>query len=428
MKNTPLSQHLSTLRLGKTQPDEPGRSPFEIDTDRILFCEAFRALADKTQVHALTGNDYTRSRLTHSLEVSRVGRTLGHRLAQNMALDGFTPGDISHIVAAACLMHDIGNPPFGHVGEDIISNFFRQHPVGLAAIAPCTTAQQLEFQHLEGNAQGFRMVTRLQGWRAKGGLSLTATTLAAAAKYPWAIDCRPEGSRKMKYNFIHEDAEAFTEVAKATNMHQEADLRWRRHPLAYLVEAADDICYLVVDVEDATHLGLLSLAQAEELLLPMVPLLDHADYHAVTDPQRKLVYLRAKAIGGLIDAMAESWPDESADVLAGVHPGDLLNRTAMGPHIQHLRHLSREVIYSNRQTPGIQSTATIVLEKMLTLYIQNLTAREEGRGHDADVLQGLEHLPHGRAGWLRGVVDHICAMTDHRVLREAKRLGISYAG
>lgn len=424
----PLSQHLTTLRLGKTQPDEPGRSPFEIDTDRILFCEAFRALADKTQVHALTGNDYTRSRLTHSLEVSRVGRTLGHRLGQNMMLGAFTATDISHIVAAACLMHDIGNPPFGHVGEDIISDFFRTHPVGLAAITPCTPAQQLEFQHLEGNAQGFRMVTRLQGWRAKGGLSLTAATLASAAKYPWAIDCRPKDSRKMKYNFIHDDAEAFTEVAKATHMHQEADLRWRRHPLAYLVEAADDICYLVVDIEDATHLGLLTLTQAEDMLLPMVPLLDHADYHAVQDPRRKLVYLRAKAIGGLIDAMAESWPDAAPAVMAGEHPGDLLNHTAMGPHIQHLRQFSRDVIYSNRQTPGIQLTAQTVLEKMLVIYIQNLTAREEGRGHDVNVLQGLEHLPRDRAGWLRGLIDHLCAMTDHRVLREAKRLDISYAG
>lgn len=424
MTTTRLSHHLTTQRLGKTQPDEPGRSPFEIDTDRILFCEGFRALADKTQVHSMMLNDYTRSRLTHSLEVSRVGRTLGHRLGQKMELGHFTASDISHIVAAACLMHDIGNPPFGHVGEDIISDFFKTNPLGLEAIAPCTKAEQLEFQHLEGNAQGFRLVTRLQGWRAQGGLSLTSATLAAAAKYPWAIDTRPDDMEKMKYNFLHDDAAAFTEVAKATHMHQEADLRWRRHPLAYLVEAADDICYLVVDIEDATHLGVLTLAEAEELLLPMMPLLDHADYHSVTDPSRKLVYLRAKAIGGLVDAMFEAWSDVAQDVLSGEHPGDLLDKTALGPHLEHVRRFSREKIYRNRQTPGIQHIARQVLNSLLTLYLQNLLAKEAGKPHQTEVLEGLEALPSDRRGWLRGLIDHLSSMTDHRVLHEATRLGI----
>lgn len=420
-----LSTHLTTQRLGKSQPDEPGRSPFEIDTDRILFSEAFRALADKTQVHPLTGNDYTRSRLTHSLEVSRVGRTLGHRLGQNIDLGGFTPTDISHIVSSACLMHDIGNPPFGHVGEEIISAFFTTHPLGQQAIAPCTSAQQLEFQNLNGNAQGFRLVTRLQGWRAKGGLSLTATTLAAAAKYPWAIDCRPEDFTKMKYNFLHDDATAFAEVAKATHMHREDEHRWRRHPLAYLVEAADDICYLVVDLEDAAHLNMITLKQAEELLLPMMPLLDHAGYHEVTDPRRKLVYLRAKAIGGLVDAMAESWPDVAKTVLAGEHPGDLLEKTAIGGHIEHVRQFSADTLYYSRQTPEIEQLARQVLTALLEVYLTNLLAKEAGKPYNTEALKGLENLPADRALWLRGIIDHLTAMTDHRVLREATRLGLS---
>lgn len=424
MSHIAIAPYITSHRIGKAQTDEVGRSSFERDADRILFCEAFRALANKTQVYTMKGDDYIRSRLTHSLEVSRVGRSLGHRLGQRMRLGDFTPADISHIISAACLMHDIGNPPFGHLGEKIVADFFRFQAVGKMAISGCTPIEQAEFKSLDGNAQGFRMMTRLQGWREAGGLSLTASTLAAAAKYPWAVDSLPPEMEKPKYNFFHADATTFAEVAASTHMIQEADHRWRRHPLAYLVEAADDIAYLVVDIEDAVHLDVLTLAQAEDMLLPLLPLHEHPSYAEVTDPQRKLVYLRAKAIGGLVDALAENWSEAAPLVVKGEHPGDLLDHTAPGDHIQNLRRFSREMIYKTQESMGIQPLAETLLYGLLTQYVENLLAKEEGRLYSPAAVQGLENLPLERALWLRGVVDHICAMTDTQVQREAQRLKV----
>lgn len=426
------SPGISALRIGCGFEAEPGdgRSPFEMDSDRILFSDAFRALADKTQVHGTTGNDYVRSRLTHSLEVSRVGRTLGVRAApllRETGLGHFRDSDIGHVVAAACLMHDIGNPPFGHTGEEIISSFFRDDPFGRTLIENESPRFQMEATHFEGNAQGFRVVTRLQGWRKDAGLGLTAATLAAFAKYPFSANpAMGLDAKKHKYGFYEADAQSFIEVAGATGMVINGrDLAWKRHPLAYLLEAADDICYQVVDIEDACDLGIIDFREAEELLLPLAnPRMN--EYRMLDTQRRKLVFLRGKAINNLVDAVIEAARNDIVDIFNGTHPGDLLFRTAYGERVKIIARFARSHVYSNANRRAQDGNAREFLTRILTETATALLERERAGGpirHKAlDRFHNLELVPYERAGWIRALCDHIAAMTDSGAIAEAHRL------
>src|SRR3954467_3450566 len=247
------------LRLDRPGIPAPPRSPFQIDSDRIIFSSAFRRLQDKTQVFPLADNDYVRTRLTHSLEVASVGRSLGARVGDHLCQAHFPGGeihasDIGAIVSAAALAHDLGNPPFGHSGEDAIRHWFTTSPVAQAARKEFTKAEKKDFECFEGNAQGFRIITRLQ-MPDNPGLRLTYATLAAFTKYPRAsrLPVKPEGGASAKkFGFFQSEAPFFEEVAVRTGLDQRVPgaAWWCRHPLAFLVEAADDICYRLVDFED----------------------------------------------------------------------------------------------------------------------------------------------------------------------------------
>lgn len=431
---------LSPQRAGKDAPDAivDYRSPFEIDADRIQFARSFRALADKTQVHGPTGDDYVRSRLTHSIEVSRVGRSLGamigRTLVQRAGTDcPWTAADVGHVVSAACLMHDIGNPPFGHTGEDIISDFFRANPIGKRLLRGLSPRMQVELTHFEGNAQGFRVVTRLQGWRPEGGLQLTAATLAAFAKYPFAADPAIGTRRtKCKYGFHESEAENFSRVAELTGMLPAGrDLAWRRHPLAYLVEVADDCCYRVVDVEDGAMLDIISLAEAEDLLLPLArPDMDL--YRSIDPAWRKLEFLRSRSIQNLIDAVASLYPEVADQIEDGSHPGDLLLATGYGDHLAHVSKFSRERIYRNSARLELDAAAKNVLERILSRYSEAFIAREkkgDPNHRDPAFLDpaftrtvSLSHLPLDRAGWIRSMLDFVSGLTDRGAISLDQRL------
>lgn len=424
---------ISAQRVGCGIIAEPedGRSSYEIDRDRILFSDAFRALADKTQVHGTTGNDYVRSRLTHSLEVSCVGRTLGVRAApflRDAGLGAFQNSDIGHIVAAACLMHDIGNPPFGHTGERIISEFFLKDSFGRTLIEETSPRFQMEMTHFEGNAQGFRVVTRLQGWRGQGGLGLTAATLAAFGKYPFSAN--PEDgldAKKHKYGFYQDDARAFVEVAEATGMVKNGrELAWKRHPLAYLLEAADDICYQVVDLEDACDLGVIRFEEAEELLAGIAQP-ETLNYRSLDTKRQKLVYLRGRAIDRLIDAVIETARGESTSLFNGSHPGDILFRTRFGEQMKVIARFSKTYIYANANRKEQDNDAEVMLGRILKSTAEALLLRERAGGpvrHPAlESFRNIELIPYEREGWLRALCDHVGAMTDHGAIVEAERLG-----
>ncbi|MBK1666520.1 hypothetical protein CKO28_00500 [Rhodovibrio sodomensis] len=419
---------------------DPHRSPFEVDADRVIFASDFRRLQDKTQVHGATGNDYVRNRLTHSLEVSRVGRSLGTIVAARLAEhpdfvmpDGspISARDAGHVVAAASLAHDFGTPPFAHTGEDVISDFFARHPLGSALIADLSPRMQAELTRFEGNAQGFRVLARLQGWRENGGLQLTLASLAAHSKYPYPADCDPQYALKPnKYGYFESEAELFEQVAHATGMVQLTQGAWARHPLAHLVEAADDICYRIVDVEDAAVLGVLSFEEAEGLLAPVAGPLN-GEYGRIPEPTRKLTYLRSKAISRLIEDTADAYFSNICDILDGEHPGDLVLQSPVRDQLKHIERVSRTKIYANRKRAQSDLAACRILETILEAYCDAFYEREtsnSGRlsARSKMVLRafpGAERLPvRDRAGWLRGVLDYVSGMCDGFAAETAKVL------
>jgi dGTPase len=411
-----LRARLSPARQGDAPvgPSLDERGPFEADADRILFSAPFRLLADKTQVHGPSGNALTRSRLTHSLEVSRVARTLGNRFASLLPGEDPRREDVGDVLAATGLLHDVGNPPFGHTGEDVASEFFRNHPLGRQLVEALPTRVRMQFRAVEGNAQALRIATRLAGWRPEGGLCLTAATIAAFCKYPWAADATPEGKRK--FGAYAADLPSLTWAMEQTRTPRRGS-GFARHPLAYLSEAADDICYHVVDVEDAAQLGVITLAEAEELLLPLVA--NRAGLGQADTSLRRLAFLRSRAIAALIDAVAEILPDEADGLMAGDAPGDLLARTRFQRPLAAIRAFSTRHIYGNAnrrlQDQDAQATITFLLERTS----EALLARERLGAPVRDpaiAAMGDRRIPYDREGWIHALLDHLTDQTDRSIV------------
>ena len=258
----------------KNRPLRPeGLNPFFEDEDRIVFSQPFRRLKDKTQVHPLSDNDHVRTRLTHSLEVAAIGEALGNLVGNVLTHRGSIlntrAADIGMIVRAACLAHDIGNPPFGHVGEFAIREWFGMK---IKSLKKLNAHQKADLCNFDGNAQGFRIVTELENYKGDGGLQLTYVTLAALMKYPWSSIADPTGQRKfgfneseLKYAKTVADKVGLIEL-KPDKKGKKGMNRWCRHPLAYLVEAADDICYSIIDLEDGVEMGAFTFEMYENLI------------------------------------------------------------------------------------------------------------------------------------------------------------------
>lgn len=422
--------------------DGQQRSPFETDGDKVSFTEGFRALADKTQVHdrvERSGNH--RNRLTHSIEVSRVGRSLGVALGARMigyyglhatpAGEAFwrvDPSDIGHIVAAACLAHDIGNPPFGHDGEDAISQFFQTTDLGKRAAIAAGPTVGAELKLHEGNAQGFRMITRSMGWRDHGGLNLTAASLAAFGKYPYAL--KP-GAKK--YGVHHADLETMQFVAEATRMTPSAD-GWLRHPLAWLMEAADDISYLTVDLEDAAWLGVITLDQLIELYQPIVGADEVARARRMDDTPRMIQYLRSRMIKALINGCVEIYADiaealDEGTLAKGDYDGGIVGHSRHAKAMQEIRRFSHDSIYKSQATQaarGLFRSAMFKAMGHLTNDLLDYLADTPGPiGPDNKRYPALALLPHARLGAvippeahlaLPWMMDQITLMSDAQIL------------
>jgi dGTPase len=360
-------------------PGTPERTPFQQDYDRIVFSSAFRRLKDKTQVFPLSRSDYVRTRLTHSLEASCVGRSLGAVVGREIiarhGLADVESGDFGAIVAAACLAHDLGNPPFGHAGEDAIREWFRSS--GLLERHEFTPGERADFERFEGNAQGFRIVTRLQS-PSNPGMQLTSAVLAAFTKYPhpsWLPDPL-DGKSGDKFGFFRHDAESFAAVAASTGLIERVPgAAWRRHPLAFLVEVADDTCYLVVDLEDAARLGYVPYRDAECLLADIAG-------NAVTggrldrlhDPKERIEYLRAKSIGRLLESAAAVFLGNEAAILDGRFDDELLQHSAVAAPLQAVLKLAKETIYVAQPALEIETAGFEVLGSLLALFTQAVEA------------------------------------------------------
>jgi len=388
-----IEQLIPTKRLAPNGDDAvhvvPSvRSPFQSDIDKITFCEGFRALADKTQVvDRVDTIDHHRNRLTHSLEVASVGRTLGVALGARMiasygivtstraeAFWRVDPEFIGQSVSAACLAHDIGNPPFGHQGEDVISTFFSENAIGrkISARVRPETARELALH--EGNAQGFRMITRTMGWREddgdETGLNLTAAVLAAFLKYPFPLT---PGAKK--YGLFHDDVASAERVAGIAGM-QKLGPGWRRHPLVWIMEAADDICYLTVDLEDAALGGAIDMGDAIEQMLALIDKRHFADVSFAQikrDPVRALRFLRSRMIRTLIDDAIDTHSEIAGDIENGSLQvsGGILGYSQRRDQISALRQWSRANIYRSSGTNAARTTYS----KIMTVFLEML-------GHD----------------------------------------------
>ncbi|MBT2972237.1 MAG: deoxyguanosinetriphosphate triphosphohydrolase [gamma proteobacterium symbiont of Ctena orbiculata] len=376
------SQLLSHKRLGsrESSTDSTTRTDFQRDLDRIVFSSAFRRMQDKTQIFPLSKIDYVRTRLTHSLESSSVGRSLGtlvgeqiiarHRLEENEA------SDFGDICAAACLAHDIGNPPFGHSGEDAIRHWAENGAYGKQRVAVLQGSQREDFLNFEGNSQGFRVLTRLQNRDNPGGLQLTCATLAAFTKYP-RESCigngRFQGVSAKKPGFTAEDQGLFTEVADSVGLLRRDPVLaiWHRHPLAFLVEAADDICYRVIDIEDGYRLGHLSFQEAMELFVAVLP-----DSPArlkrlggITGDKEKIEFLRAKVISQAISEILSCFLDHEEAILGGRFDQPLMSQIPHRAEMDRLIEVANDKIYIAPEVIEIETAGFQVISELLERFI-----------------------------------------------------------
>ncbi|GHT94921.1 dGTPase [Betaproteobacteria bacterium] len=373
---------LSAERLGAgSGAYAPERTAFQQDYDRIVFTSAFRRLKDKTQVFPLSRSDYVRTRLTHSLEASCVGRSLGavvgREIIDRHRLPNVDAADFGAIVAAACLAHDIGNPPFGHAGEDAIREWFKAS--GLLDKYDFSEAERADLTQYEGNAQGFRILTRLQN-PDNPGLQLTSAVLATFTKYPRAssLETPLSGASGKKFGFFQDDAAAFARVAHATGLDARAPFAWHRHPLAFLVEVADDTCYLIVDLEDAARLGFVRNEDAETLLADLAgDSVTGGKLTRISEPKERIEYLRAKAIGRLLEGAAAVFLENEADIVAGRFDEGLLEASPAATPLQAVKKIAKENIYVARPALEIETAGFEVLGGLLSLFI---AAVESGAG------------------------------------------------
>lgn len=291
------------------------RTDFHIDYDRVVFSGAFRRLARKTQVHPFAEHDHTHNRLTHSVEVASVGRSLGNRVGVMLQKGGFLaaghqPSDIGAVVQVACLAHDFGNPPFGHTGEDALRDWFRD-PHHAGYLLGLSEAERNDVQTYEGNAHSLRLVAHLEMYRARGGMRLTAASIGTLLKYPWTSSA--EHGRK-KFNIYQTELPFIEGIAAELGLPEIAQHHWARHPLSYLMEAADDICYALLDLEDAVELGLLQDLEVERVLAELT--YRENSWQAQSSAER-CAMLRGIAIGRAIDNVAQTFMLHHQSLLAG---------------------------------------------------------------------------------------------------------------
>ncbi|MCL4141182.1 UNVERIFIED_CONTAM: hypothetical protein GTU68_003416 [Idotea baltica] len=395
-------EHLLSLKKhGDTQPRERNtqnetRIGFEVDYDRIIFSDSFRSLQDKTQVIPLSNTDFVHTRLTHSLEVSVVGRSLGRIVGKallekypNLKNLGYQINDFGAIVASACLAHDIGNPPFGHSGEKAIGEYFKSGG-GKKYKNELSDKQWQDLIDFEGNANGFKILTESRTG-IEGGLRLSYATLAAFMKYPKeSLPKKPTTNIvDKKYGFFQSDTETFLDIAKSLKLEQNRkdDVSYLRHPLAFLVEAADDICYTIIDFEDGINLGWIEEEFALEYLIKLVKdTINTEKYHQLTTKQDRISYLRALAIGNLINEAATVFLENEEEILAGNFQISLLEKCKYEAQINDIIKISVNKIYKSKEVIEKEISGYKVLADLLDVFINAVNNSFEQKSSSYDDL------------------------------------------
>ena len=389
-------------RLRKEQDDT--RLGFEVDYDRIIFSSAFRSLQDKTQVIPMSKTDFVHTRLTHSLEVSVVGRSIGRLVGKKIIekypylneIHGYEMNDFGAIVAAASLAHDIGNPPFGHSGEKAIGEYFSIGN-GQKYKAKLTDKQWQDLIDFEGNANGFSVLTSSRPGN-EGGLRISYATLGAFMKYPKeSLPKKPTSAiADKKYGFFQSDVAFFKEVASELGMISNKSgkvVGFERHPLAYLVEAADDICYTIIDFEDGINLGLVSEDYALEYLINLVKdSIDSKKYNTLTSKEDRISYLRAIAIGSLINDAVNVFIENEEAILNGKFPYALMDKSKYKVQMDDIIKLSVKNIYKSREVIEKELTGYQIINTLLDKFTTAINNNYEGKASNFDGLV-LQLLP-----------------------------------
>lgn len=414
------------------------RLGFEVDYDRIIFSSAFRSLQDKTQVIPLSKTDFVHTRLTHSLEVSVVGRSIGRLVGKKIIekyphlqeVHGYQANDFGAIVAAAALAHDIGNPPFGHSGEKAIGEYFSIGK-GSKFKDQLTPKQWQDLIDFEGNANGFSVLTSSRPG-IEGSIRLTYAVLGAFMKYPKeSLPKKPTAKIcDKKYGFFQSDAAFFKEVADELGLIPNKsgdDIGYERHPLAYLVEAADDICYTIIDFEDGINLGLVSEDYALEYLIKLVKdTIDTAKYQTLTTKEDRISYLRALAIGNLINDAVKVFIENEEAILKGEFPYALTDKSKYKAQIDDIIKLSVKNIYQSHEVIEKELSGYQIINNLLDKFITAFNNNHEGKATNYDklLLKILPEKHHLEKDNLYERLLHIChfvsMLTDGKALIYSK--------
>ncbi len=443
----------SGIRFGEESLHEPERSQYERDYDRIIYSSPFRRLQNKTQVFPLPDAVFVHNRLTHSLEVASVGRSLGKRCGTVLLekykntwdekTRHFYQNDLALVISAACLAHDIGNPPFGHSGEDAIGHFFREHGEmkidGVTLQGRMLEACWHDLLRFEGNANGFRLLTHHFPTRLPGGFRLTYTTLAAMAKYPCAAIAsdKTKGLHRKKFGFFQADQTRFMEMAERLNMciDQDNPRSYLRHPFVSMVEAADDICYLVMDWEDAHRLGIIRFEEARAALISIIEA-SGTDMQRVQenlnglhqDANESIAYLRAKVIGTLIGMCVDVFAQYETEICQGTFGAALIDHIpeSIREKLDFIRRQSVKKIYRHPLVARIEISGYEVMNGLLHAYIPAIL-RKKPQGVEKSLLHlmpGQYHQSSNASDYekILSIVDFISGMTDIYALQRYQEL------
>jgi dGTPase len=437
-------QLLSLKRFGDTnkrlrKEQDETRLGFEVDYDRIIFSSEFRSLQDKTQVIPLSKTDFVHTRLTHSLEVSVVGRSLGRKIGVKIlekhphlkSVLGYHANDFGAIVAAAAAAHDIGNPPFGHSGEKAIGEFFKTGK-GAQYKSKLTQKEYQDLCDFEGNANGFKIVTESRKGR-EGGLRLSYATLGAFMKYPKeSLPKRPTNHiADKKYGFFQSDKDAFLDVISELGMlkRSKTDISFSRHPLAYLVEAADDICYTIIDFEDGINLGLIQEEFALEYLINLVrDTINTQKYHQLTTTKDRVSYLRALAINTLINEVVMIFIENEDVILKGEFDKALLDKSSFEAQINDILKISIKNIYQSSEVIDKEIAGYEIINKLLRVFISSVVNKHERNetNYDKLILKSLPNIFTNEDKTLYGLLLSIChyisLMSDSKAILTYNKL------
>ena len=421
-------QLISNKRFGLEEIHEmqkDDRSEFQRDFDRLIFSAAFRRLQNKTQVFPLPGSIFVHNRLTHSLEVSCVGRSLGDSISNRLLdkhpeLAGTHVTEIGAIVSAACLAHDLGNPPFGHSGEKAISTYFSEGK-GLSLKEQLSPMEWEDLIHFEGNANAFRLLTHQVLGRRKGGFVMTYSTLASIVKYPYPSIL---AGKKSKFGYFASEMDDYLKIAQELDIKRlsaegEAPL-YARHPLVYLVEAADDICYQMMDIEDAYKLKLLTPRETKELYQLFLNEKQRARvdevFRLVSDENEQIAYLRATVIGILVKECTKVFMENEDSILEGTFEGTLIKHIdkQLNDAYKQCTKVAVEKIYRSRDVLDIELAGFHVISTLLELMIDAVQSPD--KAYSELLINRVSSQYDIKAptlyGKIQAVLDYISGMTD----------------